>query len=187
MKHFLSILLILSLALDTFGMLSLEMNEGELKGLLRNVTEANDEQNVEKLGSTITKEFQLIWIAYDGAVLKTERVKREDYLKHIESFWADTERYTYTNKLISSARTEDGYTIGLITKQTYVYRGVPVVKEEYQKVRVVKVNGSLRASVVEMHQNPHRLNVIEEPRGGTSFETEKELKKMTWEELPVGG
>ena len=159
MKHFLPILLILSLVSDTFGILSLEKNQSEVQRLLRNVTEANNEQNIEKLASTITKEFQLIWIAHDGAVLKTERVKREDYLKHIESFWAGIERYTYTNKLISSARTEDGYRIGIITKQAYLYNGDPAVKEEYQKVRVVEINGVLRASVIEMHQNSHRLGV----------------------------
>jgi hypothetical protein len=157
MKYLLTTLLIFSLSVEAFALLSLKKNEAEVEMLLRNVSEASNEQNLDKLASTISREFQLIWVADDGTVLKTERVKREDYLKHIEAFWAGAEQYTYKNTLISSVQTNDGYTIGMITKQSYTFNGKPSVEENYQKVTVVKSNGTLKVSVIEMHPNPNRL------------------------------
>jgi len=157
MKRLIALVLFFSLTAEGLALFSLEKNESEVESLLRDVTKASNEQNIDTLSMTIATEFQLVWVADDGTILSKEIVKREDYLKHIESFWAGVESYTYRNRLISTTITEGGYTVGIITKQSYVYEGNPVVEENYQKVRLVKTNGALKATVIEMHPNQNRL------------------------------
>ncbi len=151
MKNTPIIVLMLLLVVSHYAFGSSTETDHRLTELLHQVVSAINEQNIEKLSLTITDEIEVSGFDEHGTKLGSAKINKETYLGDISAIWENAKGFSYSNQLLESERTDEGYIIVIFMERKQQDSGEEVVTKNFQRITLVDEGGELRASSIEFH------------------------------------